>query len=198
MLPRDRPVADLSADPTPLRYRVQRRPRRQAADPLPVFPGVQPYAISPQVPRITEATLLGLGERSRRLGGVRHVVLTALDQATAAVSPTLYRAHRRSLHDGARAGSRILNLGIKSLQTYRLRASQGISGRVRPSLPYSEDDAFVSQRLLMNHRVSRRSCQRSCQKATPGPRSGLRRTRSTMSRNLAGAGRINPGGPSPV
>jgi len=42
------------------------------------------------------------------LGGVRHVVLTALDQATAAVSPTLYRAHRRSLHDGARAGSRIL------------------------------------------------------------------------------------------
>ncbi len=52
------------------------------------------------MPRITEATLLGLGERSRRLGGGRHVVLTALNQATAAVSPTLYRAHRRSLHDG--------------------------------------------------------------------------------------------------
>src|SRR5260370_13920835 len=46
--------------------------------------------------------------------------------------------------DGARAGSRTLNLGIKRLQTIRLRTSHGVSGRLTCIRSY---DAIVSGRL---------------------------------------------------
>jgi hypothetical protein len=75
--------------------------------------------------------------------------------------------NRRGIH-GARAGSRTLNLGIKRLPTDRLRASQGRSERLSRIRVMTQSSA----RLLMPHRVSRRSCQPSCQIGVEG-RGGL-------------------------
>jgi len=37
------------------------------------------------------------------------------------------------------------------------------------TVPYSENDAFVSGRLLISHGVSRRRCQRSCHESPGWP-----------------------------
>src|SRR5712691_7011544 len=63
-------------------------------------------------------------------------------------------------HDGARAGSRTLNLWIKRLWTDRLRTSQRGLRRLTSIRAY---DAIVSGRLRECHGVSWLSCQTSCQ-----------------------------------
>jgi hypothetical protein len=60
---------------------------------------------------------------------------------------------------GARAGSRTLNLGIKSLPTVSLMASQGGSERISRTRIH---DATVSQRLLESQGVFASRCQIGC------------------------------------
>ena len=62
-------------------------------------------------------------------------------------------------HFGARAGSRILNLGIKRLPTDRLSTSHRVSARLTC---IRRHDATVSGRLRECQGVSRLSCQTSC------------------------------------
>jgi len=60
-------------------------------------------------------------------------------------------------HGGARAGSRTLNLGIKSLSTRRLKDDQRGSGRLNRTRIH---DATVSESLLESQGVSRSRCQK--------------------------------------
>ena len=66
-------------------------------------------------------------------------------------------------HDGARAGNRTLNLGIKRRLTFLAWKRQDVSGR---ALRIRRSDAFVSQSVLECHRLPRVSCQISCQTTT--------------------------------
>ena len=67
-------------------------------------------------------------------------------------------------HDGARAGSRTLNLGIKRRLTFIVRKRQDVSRRASRT---RRSDAFVPQSVLECHRLPSVSCHISCH---PGPR----------------------------
>jgi hypothetical protein len=80
-------------------------------------------------------------------------------------------------HDGARAGSRTLNLGIKRRLTVLDWTSLGMpqrDWRIRRS------DAFPSQSVLARHRLPQLSCQISCQLRGPSAAPQYARSRCSM------------------
>ncbi len=87
----------------------------------------------------------GVFAHSRPRQAVNEAVKCRLCDAVRDSDPKIWVASvRLVLDDGARAGSRTLNLGIKRLPTDRLRTSQGGSGRLTCIRTF---DATVSGRL---------------------------------------------------
>src|SRR5713101_7495110 len=99
----------------------------------------------------------GVFADSRLRQAVNEAVKCRLCDAVRDSDPKIWVASvRLVLDDGARAGSRTLNLGIKRLPTDRLRTSQGGSGRLTCIRTF---DATVSGRLRKCQAVSGLSCQ---------------------------------------
>ncbi len=92
-------------------------------------------------------------------------------------TPATARRHFRTPHllgqvltqQSARAGSRTLNLGIKSLSTASVVESQGGSERLNRTRIY---DATVSESLSEDQGVSRSRCQIRCRARAPALLSG--------------------------